>query len=213
MKKLKSFPEVRRPRGFMVTGIGRRGSETYASFVARSFGVDGAIHPARLVNLIVVALLHQSTDAKRPPIMILDNFDRVDDEDKTFVRLLVHAFFNAGITLVTLCQNKVAAKALVHINGWKQMKGFPGLCTSPPFVDGQAVMTGWSPTWTRMSWSHRLLTELIQNHFPRHEWDIDGTTGILAFLFVRRSDGSGWDVSSALAQAELETNRSPRQMV
>jgi hypothetical protein len=209
MKKLKSLPEETRPRGFMVTGNGRRGSEAYASFVARSFGVDGTIDPARLVNLIVVALLRQSTDAKRPPIMILDNFDRVGGEDETFVRLLVHTFFNAGITLIILCQNEVAAKALVHINGWGRIKGFPGRYTSPPLVDGQFVMKGWSPTWTRMSWSHSLLTELIQNRFPRHNWVIDSTTGILEFLLVRRSDGSGWGPSSALSEAKLETNRSP----
>jgi hypothetical protein len=110
--------------------------------------------------------------------MILDNFDQVDDEDKTFVRLLVHAFFNAEITLVTLCQNEVAAKALVHINGYTRMKGFPGLCTSPPYVDGRADMMDWSPIWTRMSWSHSLLTELIRHRFPRHEWSM----GFLLFF-------------------------------
>jgi hypothetical protein len=65
MKKLKSLPEERRPRGFMVTGNGRRANEAYASFVARSFRVAGNIDLLRLVNLIVTALLHESTGAKR----------------------------------------------------------------------------------------------------------------------------------------------------
>jgi hypothetical protein len=53
--KLKSLPERKRPRGFMVSGGGRRQGEDYASFLARSLKLDPNIEPESLANLIVVA--------------------------------------------------------------------------------------------------------------------------------------------------------------
>jgi hypothetical protein len=212
MKKLKSLPDETRPQGFMVTGNGRKEDEDYASFVARSLRVDRKIDPARLVNLIVAVLSFGNTSAKRPPIMILDNFDRVQPEDKTFVRLLAHSFANMGFTFVALCQHEEAAEALVKINGWQRIKGFPGLCTeSPPVVNGKAELRGWSPTWRDSSWSHRLLTKLIQNRFPEYDWDIDMTTKNLQFLLDDPPDGLRWGPSSAVDHARLVVSKSPRR--
>jgi hypothetical protein len=55
--KLKSLPERKRPRGFMVSGGGRRQGEDYASFLARSLKLDPNVEPECLANLIVVAPL------------------------------------------------------------------------------------------------------------------------------------------------------------
>jgi hypothetical protein len=56
IKKYKRLPEHKRPKGFMVTGAGRRNEEDYASFLARSLKIDGNIEPATFAKLLADSL-------------------------------------------------------------------------------------------------------------------------------------------------------------
>jgi hypothetical protein len=72
-------------------------------------------------------------------------------------------------------------------------------------VDGDFQFNNWSPRWADMTWSHTLLTRLVQDRFPNYTWDIDASTGCLLFLSdeQRDRDRERWGPVSALDRAQL----------
>lgn len=212
LKKLKSLPEHKRPRGFMVSGDGRKQGENYASFLARSLNIDPNVEPGDLAGLIVTALTHEKTK-KKMPIMILDNFDWVTADDENFTRGVGKRFLEHGITLLILCQTTAAANTLTKVNGWTRIQGFPGLCTQPRYNNhGEAILVGWTPVWTDTSWTYILLTQLVQNCFPDDTWDIDHATGYLSFLSDHPPTGVMWNPNSVLSRAQSICSQSPRHV-
>lgn len=93
-------------------------------------------------------------------MIVLDDFNDVEDEDITFMRHFFPIVEGHGILAFVLVRDEHTANRLLRLNGWGRIAPLEGICNDVSEVEGEEI-----PNWAQPRWTKAQLAALVRSQF------------------------------------------------